>query len=426
VDLRTLIEGHSRLDLATVRAVFVQAAPWLRVDAAVNDGPLGVHVQVRPGPLRVASLPGLERLAVHAHGHQPAAQLEVAIGRLPSLQRVTLGVDRATFEEPLPATRADLQVRDLRGLANLPDVERLRLSAAHPDLDRLSPRELRVPLDIPALRLADPARLQHLDILGAATTLGGIERFADLRRLDIADCAVRDLWPLLGLAYLEVLDVRDVRADLEPLTLLPALKLVAVAGCREVPSGLAGRTTSVREANLGALVARAERARPAAAALARVGSLLLSEDAESIGVACDELAREGDVAVSDWLLEGVSPTHLRSMHLHPGPSSRAFHLLALLRLLAQAPPGSAGAPVRDALEHVEAWFPAGSDAPVDLSVFAAFPRLQTVVLHRVTRLVASPPSLALLHLELGFAPGVEPPPGLSALAPGAVITRSPA
>jgi len=405
--------------------VFVQAAPWLRVDAAVNDGPLGVHVQVRPGPLRVASLPGLERLDVHARAHPPEAQLDVMIGRLPSLQRVTIGVDRATFEEPLPVTRADLQVRDLRGLANLGEVQRLRLSAPHPDLERLSPRELRVPLDLPALRLADPARLQHLDLLGAATTLGGIERFADLRRLDIADCAVRDLWPLLGLAHLEVLDVRDVQADLEPLTLLPALKLVAVAGCREVPAGLAGRTTSVREANLGALVARAERAWPAAAALARVGSLLLSEDPESIAVACDAIAGEGP-DVSDWLLEGVSPTHLRSMHLHPGPSARAFHLLALLRLLAQAPPGSVGAKVRDALEHVEAWFPSGSDAPVDLSVYAAFPRLQTVVLHRVTRVVASPASLAVRHLEVGFAPGVELPPGLATLPPGAVITRSPA
>lgn len=426
MDLRTLIEGHSRLDPATVRAVFVQAAPWLRVDAAVSEGPLGVQVQVRPGELRVASLPALGWLTVHDYSTRSDGQLGVSLGRLPSLQRLTLGVDRATIEEPLPVTRADLRVRErLSGLANLPDVERLRLSAAHPDLERLSPRALRVPLDLPAVRLADPARLQHLDLLGAATTLGGIERFPDLRRLDIADCAVRDLWPLLGLGHLEVLDVRDVQADLEPLTMLPTLKLVAVAGCRDVPAGLAGRTTSVREANLGALVARATRAWPAAAALARVGSLLLAEDPESIAVACDAIAGEG-ADVSDWLLEGVSPTHLRSMHLHPAPSARAYHLLALARLLAQAPPGSVGAQVRDTVEHVEAWFPAGSDAPVDLAVYAAFPRLRTLVLHRVTRVVAAPAALGVRHLELGFAPGVEPPPGLSALAPGAVITRSPA
>ena len=120
----------------------------------------------------------------------------------------------------------------------------------------------------------------------------------------------------------------------------------------------------------------------------------------------------------------MSAHQLRSLHLHPEPSARAFHLLALLRLLAQAPPGSHGAAVRDSIEHVEAWFPPGSDAPVDLSVYPAFPRLQTLGLHRVTRVVGVPAALAVRHLEISFAPGFEPPLGLEGLAPGARITRS--
>lgn len=254
----------------------------------------------------------------------------------------------------------------------------------------------------------------------------GISRFPNLRRIGLANSKLDDLSPLRELPHLEVVDVRNTNVNLGPLCDLPNLRVVAAAGCPSVPAALTPIVTLAEQPNLAALARVAVAMASIASTWAGVQPLLLSCDVEAIGVACDELGFHPSSDVVDWLLEGVGPWNLYSRRLHADPAHRAFHLYALLRLIAQAPKGSRGAAIRADLSRIEMWFAPGSDAPVDLAVLQGFPKLRTVTLQRVTSIVGVPARLRLERLELGFAPGATIPAGLETLAVEAVIGRSPA
>lgn len=427
MDLRTVIEGLSGTDASGLRAIFVQAAPWLSGDAALSETTEGqLLVQWRPGPIRIAHLPVLERLEIRGRAFLGEQSNRVVIGGLPSLRLLSATAESIHFEEPLPQVRrASLTCPGVTGLAELGGIEALRLQVWHPGISRLSPRELRVPADLHRIRVADPSALEHLDMEDGALTLEGISRFPNLRRVGLANSTLDDLSPLRELPHLEVVDVRNTSMNLAPLCDLPNLRVVAAAGCPSVPPALVPIVTLAEQPNLAALARVAVAMASIASTWAGVQPLLLSCDVEAIGVACDELGFHPSSEVVDWLLEGVGPWNLYSRHLHADPADRAFHLYALLRLIAQAPKGSRGAAIRDDLSRIEMWFAAGSEAPVDLAVLQGFPKLRTVTLQRVTCIVGVPARLRLERLELGFAPGATIPAGLETLAVEAVIGRSP-